>query len=287
VRIVDDPWKSMPKKNGFASESRLIEMDDGWQLRVVICSPQSVVDSPPLVMVPGWNSVLEGWREIVETWALTRRVYYIETREKGSAKSKGKLRKSKLSIQQSVRDLLTVTENLPEVQSECDWFASSLGATILLEALNQEVFKARSVSLLAPNVSFDFPLWSRPLIKMPSIFYPPLIRLAIFYLSIKLKEEGQKVRYRRTLLASNVNRLRLSALSNGSYRMNTDLSNIDSRVALITAESDKLHAVNAIRFLMENLPEATLIEVPSNQFAHNPEVIPILEAFQNGDRPPK
>ena len=123
--------------------------------------------------------------------------------------------------------------------------------------------------------------------KMPSIFYPPLIRLAIFYLSIKLKEEGQKVRYRRTLLASNVNRLRLSALSNGSYRMNTDLSNIDSRVALITAESDKLHAVNAIRFLMENLPEATLIEVPSNQFAHNPEVIPILEAFQNGDRPPK
>jgi len=284
---VDDPWKSMPKKNGFASESRMIEMDDGWQLRVVICSPQSVVDSPPLVMVPGWNSVLEGWREIVETWALTRRVYYIETREKGSAKSKGELRKSKLSIQQSVRDLLTVTENLPEVQSECDWFASSLGATILLEALNQEVFKARSVSLLAPNVSFDFPLWSRPLIKMPSIFYPPLIRLAIFYLSIKLKEEGQKVRYRRTLLASNVNRLRLSALSNGSYRMNTDLSNIDSRVALITAESDKLHAVNAIRFLMENLPEATLIEVPSNQFAHNPEVIPILEAFQNGDRPPK
>ena len=284
---MDDPWKSMPKKNGFASESRMIEMDDGWQLRVVICSPQSVVDSPPLVMVPGWNSVLEGWREIVETWALTRRVYYIETREKGSAKSKGELRKSKLSIQQSVRDLLTVTENLPEIQSECDWFASSLGATILLEALNQEVFKARSVSLLAPNVSFDFPLWSRPLIKMPSIFYPPLIRLAIFYLSIKLKEEGQKVRYRRTLLASNVNRLRLSALSNGSYRMNTDLSNIDSRVALITAESDKLHAVNAIRFLMENLPEATLIEVPSNQFAHNPEVIPILEAFQNGDRPPK
>ena len=284
---MDDPWKSIPKNNGFESESRMIEMDDGWQLRVVICSPQSAVDAPPLVMVPGWNSVLEGWREIVETWALTRRVYYIETREKGSAKSKGKLRKSTLSIEQSVQDLLTVIGNFPEVQSECDWFASSLGATVLLEALNQDVFKARSVSLLAPNVSFDFPLWSRPLIKMPSIIYPPLIRLAIFYLSIKLKEEGQKVRYRRTLLASNVKRLRLSALSNGSYRMNMDLSKVVSRVALITAESDKLHADSAIAFLMENLPQATLIEVPSNQFAHNPEVIPILEAFQNGDSPPK
>ena len=284
---MEDPWKSLPNNNGFESESRMIEMDDGWQLRVVVCTPQSVVDAPPLVMVPGWNSVLEGWREIVETWALTRRVYYIETREKGSAKSKGKLSKSTLSIQQSVQDLLTVTKNFPEVQSECDWFASSLGATVLLEALNQDVFEARSVSLLAPNVSFDFPMWSRPLIIMPSIFYPPLIRLAIFYLGIKLKEEGQKVRYRRTLLASNVNRLRLSALSNGSYRMDIDLSNVDSRVALITAESDRLHADSAITFLMENLPKATLIEVPSNQFAHNPEVIPILEAFQNGDRPPK
>ena len=90
------------------------------------------------------------------------------------------------------------------------------------------MFSSRSVSLLAPNVSFDFPLWSRPLIKMPSIFYPPLIRLAIFYLSIKLKEEGQKVRYRRTLLSSNVKRLRLSALSNGSYKMNIDLSKVVS-----------------------------------------------------------
>ena len=284
---MDDPWKSMPKNNAFESESRMIDMDDGWKLRVIICSPQSEVDAPPLVMVPGWNSVFEGWREIVETWAQTRKIYYIETREKGSAKSEGKLRKSTLSIQQSVHDLLTVTENLPEVQSECDWFASSLGATVLLEALNQEIFKARSVSLLAPNVSFDFPLWSRPLIKMPSIFYPPLIRLAIFYLDIKLKEEGQKIRYRRTLLASSVDRLRLSALSNGSYRMTEDLSKVDSRVALITAESDKLHADSAIGFLMENLPGATLVEVPSNQFAHDPEVIPLLEAFQNGVYPPK
>ena len=59
--------------------------------------------------------------------------------------------------------------------------------------------------------------------KNAQYLLPPLIRLAIFYLSIKLKEEGQKVRYRRTLLASNVKRLRLSALSNGSYRMDMDL----------------------------------------------------------------
>ena len=60
-----DDLGSQCQKNGFESESRMIEMDDGWQLRVVICSPQSEADAPPLVMVPGWNSVLEGWRGIV------------------------------------------------------------------------------------------------------------------------------------------------------------------------------------------------------------------------------
>ena len=30
---MDDPWKSIPENNGFESESRMIEMDDGWQLR--------------------------------------------------------------------------------------------------------------------------------------------------------------------------------------------------------------------------------------------------------------
>ena len=52
---MDDPWKSIPKNNGFESESRMIEMDDGWQLRVVICSPQSAVDAPPLVMAVSYT----------------------------------------------------------------------------------------------------------------------------------------------------------------------------------------------------------------------------------------
>ena len=282
---MDNPWNMIPNIEGVVVESKMIEMYDDWLVRVMFFKPEKIENSTPLVLVPGWNSIYEGWRQIVEAWAKKREVIYIETREKASAISKGKLTRSNLSITQTVSDLDAIKEKCPTIGSGCDWFASSLGATSVLEALKSGVFTANSVSLLAPNVSFRFPLWSRPLIIMPSLLYPPLVRFAIFYLDLKLKEEGQKIRYRRTLLASDVRRLRLSALSNGSYQMDLDFDSVDTRIALITAESDALHADTAVSLLMERLENGSIINVPSNQFAHNPEVIPILEAFQKGDKP--
>ncbi len=279
---MDSPWTQIPEVAGAVVDSKMVDMDDGWSIRVMQWVPEVDSESPPLVMVPGWNSVYEGWQDIVEEWAPKRRLTYIETREKGSAVSVGKPRKSDLSIHRSVKDLKTVISEFPEISSGSDWFASSLGATIILEALAERAFEPRSVALLAPNTSFDFPLWSRLLIMMPSFVYPPLVRLAIVYLDFKLKEEGQKIRYRRTLLASNVKRLRLSALSNGTYKMEEGVSSVGDRIALITAKSDSLHAGEAIGFLSERLPNSQRIEVPSNQFAHNAEIIPVLEAFQDG-----
>ena len=282
---MDNPWSRIPDVAGTKAVSKMVELDDGWSIRVMQWIPENESNSTPLVMVPGWNSVYEGWQDIVEEWAPKRRLTYIETREKGSAVSAGRPKRSDLSISRSVEDLKTVIAEFPEISSGSDWFASSLGATIILEALSESAFEPRSVALLAPNTSFDFPLWSRLLITMPSFVYPPLVRLAIVYLDFKLKEEGQKIRYRRTLLASNVKRLRLSALSNGAYKMERSMSSIEDRIALITAKSDSLHADDAIVFLSESLPNSHRIEVSSNQFAHNAEIIPILEAFQNDSLP--
>jgi pimeloyl-ACP methyl ester carboxylesterase len=279
---MENPWTRIPKVAGAKVESKMVGMDDGWSIRVIQWVPENDSDSAPLVMVPGWNSVYEGWQDIVEEWAPKRRLTYIETREKGSAVSTGRAKKSDLSIRRSVEDLKTVISEFPEISSGSDWFASSLGATIILEALAERAFKPRSVALLAPNTSFDFPLWSRLLIMLPSFVYPPLVRLAILILDFKLKEEGQRIRYRRTLLASNVKRLRLSAMSQFAYKMKDQaISSIQDRIALLTAKSDSLHSDDAVVLLSERLPNSQLIEVPSNQFAHDAEVIPILEVFQD------
>ena len=281
---MENPWTRIPEVAGTTVESKMVEMDDGWSIRVIQWVPENDSGSAPLVMVPGWNSVYEGWQEIVEEWAPRRRLTYIETREKGSAVSKGRLTKSSLSVHRSVEDLKRVVEEFPEISSGGDWFASSLGATVVLEALAERAFKPRSVALLAPNTNFDFP----PLEPSPDndakLRLPPLVRLAILILDFKLKEEGQRIRYRRTLLASNVKRLRLSAMSQFAYTMKDEtISSIEDRIALLTAKSDSLHSDDDVMLLSEGLPNSQLIEVPSNQFAHDAEVIPILEAFQYGN----
>ena len=143
---MDSPWTQIPEVTGASVESKMVEMDDGWSIRVIQWVPENDSNSTPLVMIPGWNSVYEGWQEIVEEWAPKRRLTYIETREKGSAVSTGRLKKTDLSIHRSVEDLKTVLANLPELSSGSDWFASSLGATIILEALADHAFKPRSLS---------------------------------------------------------------------------------------------------------------------------------------------
>ena len=118
---MDDPWKSMPNDRGFESESRMVEVEDGWRLRVITCKPLTKQNNPPVVMVPGWNSVFEGWREIIEAWAPSRMIIYIETREKGMQNQPGSRVGRQCPSAESVQDLKTLASKLPEMSSECDF----------------------------------------------------------------------------------------------------------------------------------------------------------------------
>ena len=65
--------------------------------------------------------------------------------------------------------------------------------------------------------------------------------------------------------------------------MSVDLTRINSRIALITAESDTLRR-KCSRILGRETTERNYNRVPSNRFAHDREIIPILEAFQDDQR---
>tara|TARA_B100002019_G_C21056077_1_gene491694 strand:- start:486 stop:707 length:222 start_codon:yes stop_codon:yes gene_type:complete len=73
-------------------------------------------------------------------------------------------------------------------------------------------------------------------------------------------------------------------MSQFAYTMKDEaISSIEDKIALLTAKSDSLHSDEDVMLLSEGLPNSQLIEVPSNQFAHDAEVIPVLEAFQDGN----
>ncbi len=278
---VDDPLG----KVAAVLEERLVEAADGWHLRVFSWTPTDAVAAArrPLLFVPGWTSVVEGWKPLLRAWVEQRPIHYIETREKNrTAPPEGhRERKTDFGIEQHVADLAVISTRLVDDIDAADWYASSLGSTALIEGFKNGTIRGRSAFLLAPNASFKFPTWGVPLTYLPWWFYPPVIRIIILpYLKLKLKERGQYIRYSRTLRAAHMSRLKKCTLMARGYSMWGGLEAVTVPCAIAAAESDSLHGHGDALRIAEELPLGEIVEVESNQWAHEPGVIGLAESWQ-------
>ena len=274
-------WHEIPEFAGADVEQKWIEGDTGYNLRVLHWTPinEDCKKARTLVMVPGWNSVPEGWFPILSEWVKQRPVVYIETREKGSCQIEKTISKESFLIRNIVSDLPIILTRMGLDQSKCDAMGSSLGATLLLEGLREEILVFRSIVVLSPNLAFTPPIWARPLIPAPLFLYDALVKFVIWYLDKRLKEEGQRIRYRRTLLAAPIDRLRLCSLVFRKYKMNLDFSNTNAPVGILRASSDTLHDHSDAGKLSNQIPNSRLIEIESNQFAHEAAAISVIQDF--------
>jgi len=283
IEMQSDVWQEIPEFDGADVEQKWIEGNSGYNLRVLHWTPtnEDCKRARTLVMIPGWNSVPEGWFPILSEWVKQRPVVYIETREKGSCRIENKISKETFKIQNIASDLLIVLATMGLEPSNCDAMGSSLGATLLLEGVREEQLVFRSIVVLSPNLAFVPPIWARPVIPAPLFLYNALVKFVIWYLDKRLNEEGQRIRYRRTLLAAPIDRLRLCAIVFRKYKMNLDFSNTNAHVGILRASSDTLHDHSDAGDLSKNIPNSKLIEIESNQFAHEAAAIPVIEEFMD------
>ena len=73
----------------------------------------------------------------------------------------------------------------------------------------------------------------------------------------------------------------LSARANIRYRLPDDLSAIRVPCVVMTASSDTLHDIDKVHGIVERIPDAVLVKVPSNQYAHEAGVLVEIEEFQS------
>ncbi len=281
---MDELWGGAPILEGATSKERWVSVSPEVQIRVLSWVPddEHAASLNPVVMVPGWGSVFEGWRPLVSEWVKRRPVHYIETREKASAIISRKTIKSDFSMERHGQDICEALVALELEHSKIDWYSSSLGSTLLIDAYQRGVLSGRSSVLLAPNPDFKFPLWSRAIINfpLPMFVYRRMVKFVAWVVDRRTNEEGQKIRYRRALLAQDVRRMLLSARSNLGYSLPERLDSIEVPCAVMTAESDTLHGFDKVRQVVDSIPNCKMIEVPSNQYAHESGVIREIEDFQ-------
>ena len=282
---MEEMWSGAPHLPGANAEELFIEVAPNISVRVLRWVPadSSAASLDPTVVVPGWGSVFEGWRPLLTEWVSRRPIVYIETREKKSSRITRKVRREDFEMRHHGHDVAAVLGKLGIDSAEVDWFSSSLGATLLIDAYQNDVLAGRSSILLAPNPDFEFPLWARILLKMPlpKFIHPALVRFAVWIVERRTKEEGQRIRYRRALLSQDLERLLLSSRANIRYSLPQDLSNASVPCAVMTASSDTLHGMDKVLDIVDRLPNAVLIEVPSNQYAHEADVLAEIEEFQS------
>jgi hypothetical protein len=282
---MEEMWSGAPHLPGANAEELFVEVAPNISVRVLRWVPadSSAASLDPTVVVPGWGSVFEGWRPLLTEWVSRRPIVYIETREKKSARITRKVRRDDFEMRHHGHDVAAVLGKLGIDSAEVDWFSSSLGATLLIDAYQNDVLAGRSSILLAPNPDFEFPLWARILLKMPlpKFIHPALVRFAVWIVERRTKEEGQRIRYRRALLSQDLERLLLSSRANIRYSLPQDLSNASVPCAVMTASSDTLHGMDKVLDIVDRLPNAVLIEVPSNQYAHEADVLAEIEEFQS------
>ena len=275
-------WSGSPDLDGLVAKEHWIEVEVGVSIRVLVWKEEGIdPDSGTVVMVPGWGSLFEGWKPLVTEWAKRRHLIYIETREKASSRFNRRISKDDFSIERHARDIEAVLDVLDINQKSIDWYSSSLGSTILIDAFEKGDLDGRSSVLLAPNPDFRFPLWSRMIIysPLPMVAFRKMVGFVAWVVNRRTKEEGQKVRYRRALLAQDVPRMLLSARWNLGYSLPEDLSRIEVPCAVMTAVSDTLHDFGKVERLADSIANCKMIKVPSNQYAHEPDVLSEIGDF--------
>ena len=277
-------WNGPPDLDGRVADEHWIEVESGVSIRVLAWNAEGIEpDSGTVVMVPGWGSLFEGWRPLVTEWVKSRHLIYIETREKASSRFNRRISKDDFSIERHARDIEAVLDALDVNQNNIDWYSSSLGSTLLIDAFERRDLGGRSSVLLAPNPDFRFPLWSRMIIysPLPMVAFRKMVGFVAWVVNRRTKEEGQKVRYRRALLAQDVPRMLLSARWNLGYSLPEDLSRIEVPCAVMTAASDTLHDFGKVERLADSIPNCKMIKVPSNQYAHEPDVLSEIGDFHS------
>jgi len=280
------------KIKGVEYSEEMIAVDEAVRLKVMVFRQTVAHGKAPIVFVPGWVSSLSGWASLIKPMARERDVYYIETREKCSAliDKNARLTDDAFSILQNARDIITICDHFGINSPETLASGSSLGATSLLEAMKGGKLRCGGAFLVGPNSEFRAPRSISWILSLPACFYHPIKYFLLWYLRTfrvdAKKEPEQMKRYEETL--KNVEPIRLKHTARsviwGHYTVWSGLETIQVPVYIAYAATDRLHSLENIRLMAQQLPYGKPNPCPTNLYMHSEQLLSDINAFERDIR---
>ncbi len=260
--------------DGTAISEYYFYTSDGVALKIIdFIPPGNERHQPVIVFVAGWISHISGWKAVLKEITSRYRTFYLETREKISARLPVDTA-VEFSIERMRTDLDEfVLAKVPADSPFC-FIGSSLGSTIILEYLIENSRQPVDAYLIAPNCEFRFPLWFVMAVRvLPLSLYPFMKSVLKWYLRNfrldKRREPEQVKKYESTIDAAEPKRLKASALALRGYSLWHKLSEVKSPVMVIAANTDILHSASEIKTMVDLIPCGRLEIMASNRETHS------------------
>ncbi len=259
---------------GVTTQEKYIKLSDGVELRIIDFKPGNYdSEKPVVVFVAGWISLLQGWQHVLKILTPCYRTFYIETREKISAKLPEN-KSVEFSIQRMSQDIDETLEQILPKNQKFYFAGSSLGATVILYYLNMNKLQPEKSLLIAPLCEFQMPSWGIFIIRLlhPNLYLliKPVIKWYLRNFRLDKENEPEQVaKYEGTMDAAEPRRLKANAMSIKDFSLWEKLSDIPSPVLIIGAGTDTLHGVDVMEKMVSLIPSAQLEMMNSNKDTHS------------------
>jgi pimeloyl-ACP methyl ester carboxylesterase len=257
------------------------QVNESINLKIIKFTPEKRSHKQAILFVAGWVSQISAWEAVLSELSKDYVIYYLETREKISAKVTGK---AGYGVEDIGSDVAVVVEKLGLKSGEFVLVGSSLGATSILDSCLRTEIRASALILIGPNAVFRVPkIW----IAIVNLFYPPLYNLLkpavkwylrTFRLDLKTDYDQYK-KYSDALDAADPWKLKKGVLKLAKYEVWGILEKISIPALIIGASKDSLHEPENLKRMTTMLPNATYIDLETNKQTHSREMIRRMKGF--------
>lgn len=265
---------------GAAYMAEYVPLPTGVELLSVSFSPPEPSESPVILFIPGFVSLIENFRETLIELTRSHTVIYVETREKSTARINPDLR---FSVDEITSDIVHFAELMIPEGVRYVMAGYSLGATVIAEAFPRLGRKPEAVMLLEPNSSFPFNGLAMALARLAKYLYRPVVPFVKWYLrtfmiDLKSDEEMYLINCRNLDTAEPV-RLGLAVRELSRYRMNGCLEQITVPAMVVVTSKDRFHSHGGGTEIAARIPGATCLDMEDNKRTHSTEAGRVISAF--------
>ncbi|MEA1880945.1 MAG: alpha/beta hydrolase, partial [Candidatus Marinimicrobia bacterium] len=238
-------------------------------------TPPKLSPFPPVIFLAGWGSLIHSWEIVLKEMTKDFEVYYLETREKGSA----------IHPSEQHLNINTLGNDLPHVLNDHGledkgyiMFGSSLGATVILDSMSRNKINPSLAVLIGPNAEFNAPKFWIWVARITPPFLYHLVKPAVkWYMKKKYinmdEDPKQYEKYAWSLDEANPSRLRRSALQFAKYKIWDRLGKIHQKVLIFTGSKDAMHGYENTVKIAEMLSNCNLIDLETNARTHSVEMV--------------